>query len=135
MPIILTLFDVKLLIELPLEAKPTSTDLFQNCVPFDYKSISIIIPASINAALKTVLRYIPQDHLVSGLVYASLDGSGEVRLGQQVQNRPWEWIEYIGDPLVDAKDQSTTLNLTNSPASANMEFKEEIALLHNHSFG
>ena len=43
---------------------------------------------------------------VSDLVTTSRDNHDGVILGNPVVNRPWEWMEYLGDPVTDAKEEN-----------------------------
>lgn len=64
------------------------------------------MPVQYRDSVQSLVKYSAQELFVSNLVYASRDASGHVQFGQAVQNRPWEWIENLGDPpAVDRKEQ------------------------------
>lgn len=44
--------------------------------------------------------------MVTNLVFAHRDETGSTILGTPVVNKPWEWIENIGEPAPDPKDEA-----------------------------
>lgn len=57
-------------------------------------------------AILPMCRYHRRDDATSNLVYASRDASGRLVYSTALQNRPWEWIEYLGEnPAAEPKDR------------------------------
>jgi mediator of RNA polymerase II transcription subunit 12 len=56
--------------------------------------------------LRALLPYVASHATVSNLVSAHRDAEGKLVYDSPVLNRPWEWIENLGDnPILDAKDE------------------------------
>jgi mediator of RNA polymerase II transcription subunit 12 len=62
--------------------------------------------------IRSLLPFTPVNHVVADLVYATRDASGTLVMAQPVQNRPWEWVEYLGEPADAESDRSTVKNST-----------------------
>lgn len=62
------------------------------------------MPSEYRTQLRSLLPYVPPNTTISNLVTAHRDSSGHLVLGPPVLNRPWEWIENLGDyPIPDTK--------------------------------
>jgi mediator of RNA polymerase II transcription subunit 12 len=55
------------------------------------------MPTEYRQQLRCLLPYPPPHEGVADLVYASLDPSGQTVPGHPVMNRPWDWVECLGD--------------------------------------
>ena len=55
------------------------------------------MPAEYRQQLRCLLPYPPPHEGVIDLVYASHDSSGQTVPGSPVRNRPWDWVESLGD--------------------------------------
>ena len=76
------------------------------------------MPPEYRARLRTLLPYVELNPVVADLVYVTRDATGAV-IGAPVpvQNRPWEWTEYLGDA---PGDQLAPMNLgTDRPTVRN----------------
>lgn len=56
------------------------------------------MPLSHREKLRTLLPFTPVNHTTTTLAYATRDPSGILVTTHPVQNRPWEWMEYLGEP-------------------------------------
>ena len=66
--------------------------------------LPIDMPSEYRAQIRSLLPYVPPNSGISNLVTAHRDSSGHLVLGPPVLNRPWEWIENLGDhPVPDTK--------------------------------
>lgn len=65
------------------------------------------MPSEFRTQLRSLLCYVPPNDTVSNLVTAHRDSSGHLILGSPVLNRPWEWIENLGDCLIPDPKQDT----------------------------
>lgn len=54
-------------------------------------------PAEYRKQISTLLREPPADSVVTNLVNSHRDSNGNTILEQPVVNRPWEWIENLGE--------------------------------------
>ena len=66
------------------------------CVPLD--DIPIDIPPEYRKQLSTLLQDLPSHSIVTDLVNSHCDAFGNTVFGQPVVNKPWEWIENLGEP-------------------------------------
>lgn len=80
-------------------------DLFLHCPIVDTARLRSSMPAPYLELVETLLKHIPRNVLTDDLVYMSRDFNGDIQYGAAVQMRPWEWMEFLGDPtLADAKE-------------------------------
>lgn len=59
------------------------------------------LPSEYYRQLCTLLPHLPPNDVVTNLIHAHRDTSGQLVYGAPVQNRPWEWIENLGEPAVE----------------------------------
>ncbi|TFL04760.1 hypothetical protein BDV98DRAFT_330597 [Pterulicium gracile] len=91
--------------EMPFDAK-AAQDLFRN-----YPPNLIADPAHCNmpeeyaSRLRFLLNHLPPHPLVDGLVAKHVDSHGNTTF-HSVANRPWEWVEHIGEADDPAKDRA-----------------------------
>ena len=93
------LFDtlLYLLDETPADPKSTTFDPFRNYPEFELSQLPAGTPQEYRTRLRTLLPFVALNPSVAGLAYATRDASGTLTITQPVQNRPWEWTEYLGD--------------------------------------
>lgn len=83
--------------ELAADGKANSTDFFRNYPQIRLADLPVDMPAEYRQQLRCLLPYPPPHEGVADLAYASLDSSGRTVLGSPVTNRPWDWVESLGD--------------------------------------
>ncbi|KAH9894990.1 hypothetical protein C8Q73DRAFT_745370 [Cubamyces lactineus] len=84
--------------EIPTDMKATIPyDPFRNYPEFSLSDLPSDMPPEYKARLRTMLPYVALNPAVEDLVYVTRDASGSVVTSVPVQNRPWEWTEYLGD--------------------------------------
>lgn len=57
------------------------------------------MPLEFRARIRTLLPYVAPNHTIADLVYAHRDTNGSTSEASvvPVQNKPWEWTEYLGE--------------------------------------
>ncbi|OCH91787.1 hypothetical protein OBBRIDRAFT_752537 [Obba rivulosa] len=84
--------------ENPIDPKATTIDLFRNYPEFNLADLPRDMPQQYRVQLRSLLPYVSPNLAVSDLAYASRDpASGSLVVSMPVQNRPWEWTEYLGE--------------------------------------
>ncbi|KAI8993842.1 hypothetical protein BD414DRAFT_480612 [Trametes punicea] len=84
--------------EIPTDIKATIPyDPFRNYPEFNLSDLPSDMPPEYKGRLRTMLPYVALNPAVEDLVYATRDTSGAIVSAVPVQNRPWEWTEYLGD--------------------------------------
>ncbi|KAI0769653.1 hypothetical protein BD413DRAFT_627402 [Trametes elegans] len=84
--------------EIPADTKATAPfDPFKYYPEFNLSDLPSEMPPEYKARLRTMLPYVALNPAVQDLVYTTRDASGSVVSTVPVQNRPWEWTEYLGD--------------------------------------
>ncbi|KAH9924878.1 uncharacterized protein B0H18DRAFT_1119667 [Fomitopsis serialis] len=93
------LFDTLLyfLDETPVDPKSATFDPSRNYPEIELSHLPIGMPPEYRTRIRTLLPYVALNPAVADLAYATRDTSGVLTLTQPVQNRPWEWTEYLGD--------------------------------------
>ena len=69
------------------------------------------MPLELKHQFRTLLPYVAINPAVRNLVYASRQPDGTLVYHGPVQNRPWEWTEYLGDDNPDEFKNSGSLPL------------------------
>ncbi|KIK91304.1 hypothetical protein PAXRUDRAFT_830959 [Paxillus rubicundulus Ve08.2h10] len=87
--------------ELHSHSKSTVPDLLKYYPTMSEHEFPPDIPLEFHHQLCTLLSHLPPHNVVKNLVHAYRDPSGELTYGSPVQNRPWEWIENLGEPAVE----------------------------------
>ena len=96
-------------------------DPFRNYPEFNLSDLPADMPPEYKTRMRSLLPYVDLNPVVEGLVYTTRDASGTLVSSVPVQNRPWEWTEYLGDPIVtDDRSGDTSGTLKNS-ASLSLE--------------
>ncbi|KAI0068850.1 hypothetical protein BV25DRAFT_1904185 [Artomyces pyxidatus] len=93
-----------LLDEIAYDTKIATSELFRNYPQIRLVDLPSDMPAEYRQQLRGFLPHPPSSEAVADLAYASRDASGQLVVGAAVVNRPWEWVENLGDPIPDAKD-------------------------------
>ena len=89
------------LTEIPLDPKSGSFDPFRAYPSISASDLPSDLPTEHRNQLQSLLHDLPDVDTVAGLKNAHRDSSGHMVIGSSVVNRPWEWIENIGEaPLV-----------------------------------
>ena len=94
---VLTLSLTLLFAELATDSKANPTDAFRNYPQIHLAALPADMPTEYRQQLRCLLPYPPPHEGVADLVYASFDPSGQTVPGQTVMNRPWDWVECLGD--------------------------------------
>ncbi|KAG9310600.1 hypothetical protein JVU11DRAFT_9164 [Chiua virens] len=87
--------------ELHSQSKTRTTDLFKYYPNMSENELPTDIPTGYYRQLFTFLPQLPPNKIVTDLVHAHRDISGLIVFGAPIQNRPWEWIENLGEPAVE----------------------------------
>ncbi|KAF8995454.1 hypothetical protein BDQ17DRAFT_1430355 [Cyathus striatus] len=91
--------------EIPQDSKGVSFDPFRHYPSLPVSELPTGLPAEYRKQIISLLPYQPVVPTISNLVNSHKDMHGNVVFGSPVINRPWEWIENLGEPtLVDAKE-------------------------------
>ncbi|RDX50110.1 hypothetical protein OH76DRAFT_1402976 [Lentinus brumalis] len=84
--------------EIPADAKATAPyDPFRNYPEFNLSDLPSDMPPEYKTRMRTLLPYVALNPAVEDLVYTTRDISGAIISTVPVQNRPWEWTEYLGE--------------------------------------
>jgi mediator of RNA polymerase II transcription subunit 12 len=69
------------------------------------------MPLELKQQFRTLLPYVAINSAVRNLFYTSRQPDGTLIYHGPVQNRPWEWTEYLGDDNPDEFKNSGSLPL------------------------
>jgi mediator of RNA polymerase II transcription subunit 12 len=83
--------------ELATDSKANPTDGFRNYPQIQLADLPTDMPTEYRQQLRCLLPYPPPHEGVADLVFASFDPSGQTIPGTPVMNRPWDWVECLGD--------------------------------------
>ncbi|KAG7090909.1 hypothetical protein E1B28_009986 [Marasmius oreades] len=86
-----------LLDEIPLDAKLGSFDPFRAYPDIHLSELPPDISTEYLYQLQSLLQNLPEDQSTANLNNAHKDSSGRLVIGPPVVNRPWEWIENLGE--------------------------------------
>ncbi|RDB24995.1 Mediator of RNA polymerase II transcription subunit 12 [Hypsizygus marmoreus] len=90
--------------EIPTDPKATY-DPFRNYPDIPISDLPFNLPSEYRKQLASLLPLLPVTATVLNLVNSHRDAEGKIVVGTSVVNRPWEWIENLGDPaIIDPKD-------------------------------
>ncbi|KAG8221691.1 hypothetical protein J3R82DRAFT_1977 [Butyriboletus roseoflavus] len=87
--------------ELHSQSKSSTSDLFKYYPNISEQELQTDLPSEYYRQLCTLLPHLPPNGVVMNLVHAHRDASGHLVCGAPVQNRPWEWVENLGEPAVE----------------------------------
>ncbi|TFK74611.1 hypothetical protein BDN72DRAFT_955610 [Pluteus cervinus] len=102
------LFDtlIYLLDEIPLDIKSPTADPFRHYPTMSPTELPFDLPQEFRAQIMTLLPHLPPNDAVANLVTSHRDAAGNLIHGAPVTNRPWEWIENLGEPPIsDPKEE------------------------------
>ncbi|KAI6121312.1 hypothetical protein F5141DRAFT_1186585 [Pisolithus sp. B1] len=108
--------------ELNSHSKSGTPDLFRFYPKHLNSELPSGVPAEFYAQLCSLLPQLPPNDVVKGLVHAYRDPSGQLAYGTSVQNRPWEWIENLGEPPVETGLRPRTDPAIKNVTSLSLEF-------------
>jgi len=83
---------------MPLDPKAVPFDPFHNYPNRPVSELPLDLPREFREQLACLLPHPPTIASVSNLVYFHRDSTGNPDYAIPVVNRPWEWIENLGDP-------------------------------------
>ncbi|KAF9453917.1 hypothetical protein P691DRAFT_798859 [Macrolepiota fuliginosa MF-IS2] len=86
--------------EIPQPAKPLSFDPFRHYPNKPIAELPADLPFEYRTQILSLLATFSTNSAVTNLVNSHIDSSGNIVYDQAVVNRPWEWIEYLGEPSV-----------------------------------
>ncbi len=90
---------------MPATSKMAAFDPFAAYPPMDASALTTDIPPEYLRQLRSLLPSLPNVARVANLASCRRDQSGQVVQETPVVNRPWEWIEHLGEPSnLDAKE-------------------------------
>ncbi|KAI0093156.1 hypothetical protein BDY19DRAFT_989824 [Irpex rosettiformis] len=116
-----------LLDEIPADPKATSYDPIKNYPKYELQQLPPDIPPSYRSCIRTLLPFVSLNATVADLAYIVKDNDST---SMSVPNRPWEWMEYLGDRAIhEAKDEKTTDGTIKNTTSLSLE------LFDTHSLG
>jgi len=98
--------------EIPRDPKTATYDPFSGYPDTLKSELSHKLPAEYRVQLETLLPEVSPISLVTGLSLGHRDSSGRLIRDVKAVNRPWEWMENIGDPDKDSdKDEELKIAL------------------------
>lgn len=90
--------------EIPTDPKASVPDPFYFYPQIELQNLPHDMPVEYRQEIRFLLPFVSPNTAIAELGYVSKDNSGAENL-VPVQNRPWEWTEYLGDPVApDRKD-------------------------------
>ncbi|PCH43895.1 hypothetical protein WOLCODRAFT_138657 [Wolfiporia cocos MD-104 SS10] len=111
--------------EAPSDPKATTCDPFRNYPNIALADLPAGMPPAYRARFRTLLPHFALNAAVDGLAYATRDPStGALTLTQPVQNRPWEWTEFLGDVPPGGEEHDMDPFVVKNSASLNLELFE-----------
>jgi mediator of RNA polymerase II transcription subunit 12 len=95
-----------LITEIPSDAKAVPFDPFRNYPDLPISDLPPDLPAEYRNQLISLLPHLPATASVLNLVNTYRDLNGNLVYGSPVINRPWEWIENLGESSIpDSKEE------------------------------
>jgi mediator of RNA polymerase II transcription subunit 12 len=92
--------------ELTLNVKNPTFDPFCHSPHISPSDIPPDFPREYRDQLQSLLPHLPAPAIVSQLASSHRDSAGQLVYDAPVLNRPWEWIENLGEPAsLDPKDE------------------------------
>ncbi|KAL0581804.1 RNA polymerase II mediator complex subunit [Marasmius crinis-equi] len=86
-----------LLDEIPPDTKLGSFDPFRAYPEMSCSDLPPDLPTEHRIQLQSLLHDLPDVQIIENLKNAHRDSSGRLVIGSSVVNRPWEWIENLGE--------------------------------------
>ncbi|KAG6886295.1 hypothetical protein C0993_006705 [Termitomyces sp. T159_Od127] len=91
--------------EIPIDLKATPLDLFRHYPSISPTDLPLGLPVEHRKQILSLLPLSPNSCSVSNMVNSQRDTAGNLVYGTSVVNRPWEWIENLGEPTTDASEE------------------------------
>ncbi|KAF8638047.1 hypothetical protein AX16_010679 [Volvariella volvacea WC 439] len=92
--------------EIPSDNKTPTFEPFQSYPSLPISDLPTDLPPEYRAQLLTLLPQLSAPNTATNLVTSYRDGAGNLVHGSPVINRPWEWIENLGEPsILDPKEE------------------------------
>lgn len=89
---------------MPHDSKSISFDPFRHYPNLSVIDLPVELPSEYRKQISTLVQC-PPDSVVTNLFNTHHDAQGNEVVGLSVTNRPWEWIENLGEPSVlDGKE-------------------------------
>ncbi|KAF5386158.1 hypothetical protein D9615_002361 [Tricholomella constricta] len=85
--------------EIPADPKATPYDPFRNYPDASVCDLPSELPVEYRKQLASLLPLHTATASVSHMVNSHRDAAGDIVYGTPVVNRPWEWIENLGEPM------------------------------------
>ncbi|KAI0688045.1 hypothetical protein BC835DRAFT_1419486 [Cytidiella melzeri] len=108
-----------LLDEIPVDPRATSYDPFTSYPMLELQQLPPDMPTFYRSRIRTLLPFVSPNASVADLAYVSKDNS---IVPTPVQNRPWEWVEYLGERSVhDSKEETASDDAMKNSTSLSLE--------------
>lgn len=79
------------------------------------------MPAEYRQQLRALLPFLPPNEVVADMAFATRDASGNIITSSAVQNRPWEWTEYLGVQPADENEEHHRSDAIRNSASLSLD--------------
>jgi len=90
---------------MPHDSKSIPFDPFRNYPKLSVTDLPVELPFEYRNQISTLLGRCPPNSVVKNLVNTHHDAQGNEVIGFFVTNRPWEWVENLGEPsTLDARE-------------------------------
>lgn len=89
-----------------MDSKAATFDPFRNYPDIQLSDIPLELPPHYRAQMRSLLTQLTPSSSVKDLANSHRDSAGHLVYDSPVVNRPWEWIENLGEPsILDGKDE------------------------------
>ena len=93
--------------EIPPDAKLVAYDPFRNYPQISSSELPIDMPSEYRSQLQYLLPHSIPNAAVANLMSAYRDATGALVYSGPLVNRPWEWVENLGEPAtLDPKEEA-----------------------------
>jgi mediator of RNA polymerase II transcription subunit 12 len=114
---------------MPFDPKAVPFDPFRNYPNQPVSELPLDLPQEYREQLASLLPYLPPVSSTSNLMNYHRDSAGNIDYVTPVVNRPWEWIENLGDPATIEpkgderldKDELKTRHLVKNSGSLSLD--------------
>jgi mediator of RNA polymerase II transcription subunit 12, fungi type len=97
--------------DIPSEVKALNFDPFRNYPDINISDMPADMPLELRRRFRILLPYTSINSSVKDLAHATKDPSGNMIYHAPVQNRPWEWTEFLGENASELKDDDDELKI------------------------
>lgn len=84
-------------LEIPMDQRGLSVDPFRYYPDMPATSLPSAMPPEYKKQILSIITRNPNSPIVANLVHSYRDPHGSLVFGAPVSNRPWEWVEYLGE--------------------------------------